>query len=42
MSQVMSQCKVKIEVRVRVIVHLHLYNSLLMITMLLIFFLGYE
>lgn len=42
MSQVMSQCRVKIEVRVRVIVHLHLYNSLLMITMLLIFFLGYE
>lgn len=38
----MSQCRVKIEVRVRVIVHLHLYNSLLMITMLLIFFLGYE
>lgn len=42
MSQVMSQCRVKIEVRVKVIVHLHLYNSLLMITMLLIFFLGYE
>ena len=42
MSQVIIQCRVKKEVTVRVIVHLHLYNSLLMITTLLIFFLGYK